>query len=188
MHPLQTGRIIKNSKAVWDPSYTPGENIAAGSLVVIVKTEGDRACVESDASGRHGHSGWVPSANIAIFPAAKVARPAAWWLGYWHSGESTILFQIKDHRPWASGSSTWQGRGEPHFGEFQGHPVPQGGGLKIVDGDQPEQADKDLFPDGCMLVTIAIGQHIAVEDNNGCGGTNVSFTGLYSRSRHRASH
>ena len=182
---LKVGRVSKSTVA--DPRYSTDpmrKHFKAGELVILTKMENGYACVQEAMPGNEIMDGWVPADNVQILPASKSRPSTRWWLGYWNSNGSKILFQILDKRFWASGSSTWQGFGEPHFGDFEGHPFPYGDGFRITEADKPDAPDDTT---SCTVKMIAVGSYMVVVDSGGCGGTNVSFTGIYSRShaRHR---
>jgi len=143
--------------------------------VIIVAKENGFVCIQAidRRPGYRGSTGWIEASHIEMLPTASYGHEPSWWMGYWRDGASKILFQMRDHQFWASGASQWQGRADPHFGDFQGHPIRKEGYLRINSGDEN--------PATCTLEMIAIGSRIAVRDNNGCGGTNVSFAGVYTR-------
>jgi hypothetical protein len=68
-------------------------------------------------------------------------------------------------------------------GELEGKGRPRGQTLAI--GYDPDQSSfppgKDEPPDSCAAKLELYGRYLVVEDNNGCGGLNVSFTGIYVR-------
>ncbi|HEX4271199.1 MAG TPA: hypothetical protein VHZ32_07420 [Rhizomicrobium sp.] len=181
---LQAGRITQASTGVISSASPPRSSFATGEPVVIVRTSGAYTCViaAKPASYRGETSGWIPANHVRVLPTDKSRPTDKWWIGFWKSPRSTILFQIRDHRLWVSGSSTWQGLGEPHFGEFGGHPFAHSAGFRVNDDDTPERADKDLFSGDCQLQMVAVGDRMAVVDSGNCGGWNISFTGFYSRS------
>jgi hypothetical protein len=58
-----------------------------------------------------------------------------------------------------------------HNGDFQGDATPKGDTLSFADG----------YDDGCRVRMQRIGPWLLIEDNGGCGGAGVTFTGLYRR-------
>jgi len=74
-------------------------------------------------------------------------------------------------------------RGAVHVGELEGKGRPQGQMLAI--GFDPDRSTfppaSGAPPDTCAAKLELYGRYLVVEDNGGCGGLNVSFTGTYAR-------
>ena len=70
-----------------------------------------------------------------------------------------------------------------HVGELEGKGRPQGQMLAI--GFDPDRSTfppaSGAPPDTCAAKLELYGRYLVVEDNGGCGGLNVSFTGTYAR-------
>ena len=104
--------------------------------------------------------------------------------------EAEIVIKSHDNEVEVSGTATW-GASDPqrvrmggvNTGELEGSGKPRGQVLAI--GYDPDQTafppPEDLAPDICAARLEIYGPYLSVEDNDSCGGMNVSFTGLYVR-------
>jgi hypothetical protein len=157
----------------------PGPStVLPGAWVAISQSVPGYVCVEPAKGGPHGSRGfgWLPADRVQIIQAE---RPLNWWRGTWRSTAARIKITIEDNRLSAEGHAIWQGQSSPHFGEFSAEAIPDAGGILFKEGD-----DADV----CQVKLVAMGNAMVAEDNNNCGGFNVSFTGFYTRhtpSRHR---
>ena len=77
----------------------------------------------------------------------------------------------------AEGEAYWPGKNvmPANEGAFAGNAKPAGNRLHF--GDEPQ---------GCTVDMALAGSFLVVADNHGCGGHNVSFTGIYTRRRQQA--
>jgi hypothetical protein len=72
-------------------------------------------------------------------------------------------------------------RGGVNTGEIDATATPRGNRTAIgsgYDGALPPDISK---ADDCRARLRLFGPYLAVDDNTGCGGMNVGFTGVYSR-------
>ena len=152
--------------------------LVTGDLVLTGRTRGDFTCVSYHSplsNKRVWSTGWLPSAALA--PVAPMRSPkTSDWIGSWRQGNyvGSGLVEIKA-----------KGRGKLHIdagillptardfhnGEFEAHVTPQGDTL----------AFEDERGTGCRVRMQRIGPWLLIEDDGGCGGTGVTFTGLYRR-------
>src|SRR5262249_10604790 len=132
-----------------------------------------------DASLSAAHSG----ANRASRRQRRGNGPAT-------DREAQIIINSSGDEVEVSGSAVWGSydpervkRGGVHVGELEGKGRPRGQTLAI--GYDPDRSDfppgKDAPPDSCAAKLELHGRYLVVEDNRGCGGLNVSFTGTYVR-------
>jgi hypothetical protein len=74
-------------------------------------------------------------------------------------------------------------RGAVNSGELDGEAKPRGNTLAI--GYDPDKSAELPTPeaakDSCAARLSLYGRYLVVEDNLGCGGMNVSFSGVYVR-------
>ena len=96
------------------------------------------------------------------------------WIGSWHHPGGAI--EIK---PGDGGKLRVEGgmtlptpAGDFQNGDFKAQVAPQNA-LAFT--------DEGAYGDGCHVRMYRIGELLLVEDNGGCGGAGVSFTGLYRR-------
>jgi hypothetical protein len=90
----------------------------------------------------------------------------------WQNQGAKISIEERDGLLHAVGHAVWQGRSDPHFGEFDLVGASDATGLTLMD-------KKD--PGSCTIRLALIGNLLAASDNMRCGGFNVTFTGFYPR-------
>jgi hypothetical protein len=108
------------------------------------------------------------------------APPSA-WVGHWRlAGGDTIDLTLKGRALVVSGVACWpacntSGKASqvPNVGDLDDKGTPADGRLKIGSDDD------------CEAEMWLVGPYLVVFDNLGCGGMNVSFTGVYTRSARR---
>ena len=186
-----TGRRLHFVKSPYDDDFTAAACPAAtkacqrqsylveGDLVLVGRTRGEFTCVSYQsplAKKQVWSKGWLPSA--ALTPAAPMPSPKTPdWLGTWyHPGGSVEIKPGEGGKLRVEGGMTVPGARDFHNGEFQAQVAPENGTLAFAgEGDG----------DGCQVRIQRIGPWLMVEDNSGCGGAGVSFTGLYRRRNNR---
>jgi hypothetical protein len=161
----------------------PGDRVLVGSSV-----DGYRCAIFRSADG-HETSGFLASAALVDQPTASPALPD--WPGRWvRDDEASITIKVEGAALVVRGEATW-GAGDPervkrgavNTGDIDAAAMPRGNLITIgsdYDGTDPPDASKH---DDCRARLRLFGPYLAVEDNTGCGGMNVTFTGVYSRHR-----
>ncbi len=147
--------------------------IETGNPVVVYRAEGDWICgYLSDKKG--SGPGWIQ---------AKDARPVEFdrnpplreWLGIWTGGEDRVRIRMSKQpgKLALDGSAEWHGGGDNvHTGEFSGEVTPKGNHLNYAEGDA----------EACTIELTLFGKYILANDNDRCGGMNVRFWGVWTRS------
>jgi hypothetical protein len=133
-------------------------------------------------------TGYLPTAALKEMPAPP-AKPAD-WLGTWgRSSEADITIsaaaggkvKIAGQANYGSLDPGRVARGAVNVGELEGEATPQGNlmafGEDYTDPGKPLGEDRSE----CRARFQLVGRFLVVEDNVGCGGANVSFTGVYIR-------
>lgn len=125
--------------------------------------------------------GWLPAKYIKALTPAKPPLLQE-WIGVWKpiAGENKIqIRQTKTKDTLALvGEATWIGgktqSGEHvvHVGEFEGNASPAG--ARITIGNTAEEY-------GCVVKMQLVSGNLVVNDNNNCGGMNVSFSDVYRK-------
>lgn len=135
-------------------------------------------------------SGYLPAAALE-----EVKAPAATlsdWAGTWlRSAEAEITItalpggklKIAGEASYGSLDPGRVARGAINSGELEGENAPKGNALAI--GEDYTDPSKPLGEDRseCRARLQLFGRYLLVEDNLGCGGMNVSFTGIYIRQK-----
>lgn len=158
--------------------------LVMGDLVLVGKTQGDFNCVayQSPLAKRQIWTrGWLPSA--ALTPVAPMASPkTSDWIGTWyHPGGSIEIKNGDGGKLHVEGEMIVPGARDVHTGEIQAQVMPEKDTIAFVDdGSIPfEKTDER----GCRVRMQRIRPWLLVEDNDGCGGAGVTFTGLYRRKK-----
>jgi len=163
--------------------------VMPGDEVLVDLTDAAYVCAFFKSQGGTETRGWLPRASLEL--VAPAPAPARQWDGNWQRDrEARIVIKSHGDEVEVSGSAMWGGydpervrRGGVHVGELSGTGRPRGQTLAI--GYDPDRSSfppaQDQAPDACAAKLDLYGRYLVVEDNRGCGGINVSFTGTYVR-------
>jgi hypothetical protein len=166
---------------LWNSVLSVKFSVPAGHPVSTGKRNGDWTCVSYYGSG----NGWMLSSRLeAIQP--DLHPPASAWMGTWvplgvkkQPREGVTKLTISAGAAAGSvkveGQAYWFGavvHGErvEHEGSVGGEARPHENRLHIADG-------------GCEVDMALIGGFLNVRDNRGCGGMNVTFTGVWEKGK-----
>ena len=151
--------------------------LVPGDRMVISRSFGNFGCAWFSPAKGSPTVGWVKLANLK-FSNRVLKTPLTAWLGEWRFAENHIKFT---HNKLAgflnvSGDALWRGQGDNvHVGELDDRVQPVGNMLKVGESETDEFA--------CKATMRLIGEFLVVADNMRCGGFNVSFSGVYRRTR-----
>jgi hypothetical protein len=163
--------------------------VVPGDEVLMNPGEGPFVCATFKSQNGVVTRGFLPRESLQTVQLEPTS--AQKWEGKWlRDSEAEIVISSHEDEVEVSGTATWGGNdpqrvkvGGVHAGELEGSGKPRGQVLAI--GYDPEQTDflpsEDAAPDICATRLELHGPYLTVEDNGGCGGVNVSFTGLYVR-------
>jgi hypothetical protein len=163
--------------------------VVPGDEVLVDAAEGPYVCAFFKSQRGPETRAFLPRAALQIAPPE--ARPARQWAGNLERDrEAQIIIKSSGDEVAVSGSALWGSydpvrvrNGTVNVGELEGTGKPRGQTLAI--GYDPDRSDfppgKDAPPDSCAAKLELYGRYLVVEDNLGCGGLNVSFTGTYVR-------
>jgi hypothetical protein len=158
--------------------------VLPGDLVLVSGTKGPLAYVDYVKDGKWS-AGWVKNTALLDVPIPPVSFSS--WLGTWSWNtldQDSASLEIKRDRQAGfisvHGFAFWTGRvfgaGHQralHDGELEDRGLPNG--RHIVFGK-----DAKGYGD-CRVDMELIGPYLVADDNNQCGGLNVTFSGVYSR-------
>ena len=152
--------------------------LVTGDLVLTGKTLGAFTCISyqsPQAKKQIWATGWLPSA--ALTPVAPLASPKIPdWLGTWyHPGGGVEITRGDGGKLHIEGEMVVPTARDTHNGDFKADVTPQ--------NDTIAFADEGGYGDGCQVRMQRIGPWLLVEDNGGCGGAAVTFSGLYRRKK-----
>jgi hypothetical protein len=169
------------------PACAERAYLVAGDRVIISARRDAFVCATFINAKGGDRPGWLPADAVADDRTEPVA--AADWLGKWSRDEAGIT--VKGGKAGAlriEGEATYGAkdpgrvkRGAVHTGEFDADVTPAGDRLSFaIGGDATLPVDKgDEF--ACKVWMQRIGPWLIVDDNNNCGGANVTFRGFYTR-------
>jgi hypothetical protein len=92
------------------------------------------------------------------------------WVGTWVAQEAEITIKRSGDELVVSGFAMWH---HQNTGEVNGKARPKGDLLQIGAEETEE--------DACKVNLQSFGPYLLVDDNQNCGGLNVSFGGTYRR-------
>lgn len=125
--------------------------------------------------------GWLPS--TALTPVAPMASPKiSDWLGIWHHpGGSVEITRGDGGKLRIEGVMLVPAGRAANNGVLEAQATPQNDTIAFVDdGSIPfEKTDEGE----CRVRIARVGPWLLVEDNGGCGGSGVTFSGLYRRKK-----
>jgi hypothetical protein len=158
--------------------------LVPGDLVLTGRTQGPFTCVAFQSPRARKQiwaSGWLPSSAlkpVTPMPSPKVSD----WIGTWyHPGGEITISRGNGGKLSIEGEMIVPAAHDSHTGELQANAMPEKDTLAFVDdGSIPFAKTEE---GGCRVRMQRIGQGLLVEDNSGCGGAAVTFTGLYRRKK-----
>jgi hypothetical protein len=116
-----------------------------------------------------GDGGWVSKNDIvAEQPQPVTHPPITAWGGKWKYGDTEIDITGKGGQLGLSGNAT---SADGNEGDFESKASPKANKVHITDNAP------------CELWMTLVGSYLVVRDNQQCGGMNVSFTGVYTRTK-----
>ncbi len=157
--------------------------LVPGDLVLVGPTQDAFTCVvfQSPVSKNKTWSkGWLPTSSLQ--PVAPMPHPKiSDWLGTWsHPGGDIEISKTKIGKLHVEGEMVVPTARDFHSGVVQADIVPGVDTIAFADdGSGPFDAEDA----GCRVRMQRIGSYLMVEDNSGCGGAGVTFTGLYRRGK-----
>lgn len=198
----ESGKIVSTEKRVYFikgesddkacPSAAPAclrkGFLVPGNDVILSATTGDFVCATYVNAKGTETNGWLPKSVVAVTPATEAT--ASDFVGTWSQVESKITI-----KPGAGDLLTVHGdatygaldpdrvkRGAVNIGEINGKVAPKGGQISFAMGENDKTDPVDKGDDSvCKVWMRRVGPNLLVDDNNSCGGMNVSFRGTYVR-------
>jgi hypothetical protein len=155
--------------------------LVTGDLVLTGRTLGAFTCISFQVKKSIWAKGWLPS--TALTPVAPMASPKiSDWLGTWyHPGGNVEIKRGDGGRLHIEGVMLIPAGKATNNGVIDAQATPQNDTIAFVeDGSVPFE---NLDEQGCRVRMQRIGPWLLVEDNNDCGGSGVTFSGLYRRKK-----
>lgn len=120
--------------------------------------------------------GWIPTNRLDFLPGSLNLAPQD-WLGKWGYFDSSITIAKGGAGELAvTGNAFWHGLGDNvHVGELDYKAKPAGNILLLGEAEKDEYA--------CKVTLRLVGRYLIASDNMNCGGVNVSFSGVYRKTK-----
>ena len=170
--------------------------VVGGDPIVVSATAGEYACATFTGPWPKAvsTSGFLPRAQLGAPPPGTQINASSAWAGTWQSGdEQTITIRPKpDGRIAIEGDATWGGhdpdrvkRGAVNAGTISAEvSIADGVAAFTMDGDGATKPFDFKLPDDSLVCRVKLwrlGPYLVAADNLGCGGMNVTFTGVYRK-------
>lgn len=152
--------------------------VVPGDQVITGPATGSGLCVLYPGETRTV-SGVIRQSDLGPAKPATAHPAIGAWAGTWKKGDDQITLRAGTDSVAANGDAYWPSAnpplserpGGPNIGEMAGTAQPSGNTLVYASSD----------PNECKVTLTLVSPFLLVEDNNNCGGHNVTFTGLYRR-------
>jgi len=154
-------------KSCRDRSY-----LITGQEVLVSKRVPGFACAYYP-SKNGGSAGWIEEDRLAREAGRPDPHPPlSAWRGKWISDPNSISLSVSKGKLVGSGQAYYRTAETENDGEFDGTAAPQGNHVVFAAGSGQ---------DDCRVSMVLVGPYLVVDDNNACGGMNVTFRGVYRR-------
>lgn len=162
------------------PSIAPECRLKAylvgGDRVITGRSRGEYICVYFPSKGG-GTAGWMKSSRLKALPV-QADPPLSAWVGHWSdAGNPRVRFYMQDGTLAVEGQAAWPSF-NPSAKQFPGGP-------NVGDiSETVRTAGRRAFAKECGVSFTLVGDFlVAADPKMQCGGMNVSFSGVYRRSR-----
>jgi hypothetical protein len=156
--------------------------LVPGDVVLTGRAQGAFTCASYQSFHTRKQNwtvGWLPTSSLT--PLEPMGSPkAADWIGTWSHPGGTIAIKRSDGGKLSiEGEHIYPAAQNVHTGVLGATAVPTQGMIAFAeDGSVPfDQAEEGQ----CLVRMQRVGTWLLVEDNMQCGGSMVTFTGLYRR-------
>jgi hypothetical protein len=163
--------------------------VVAGDLLVASEAKGAFTNVRFVNARGRASWGWIETAGLKRLDPPPPGPGA--WLGDWRWAESDIEISAtrRAGRLAVHGDATWGSfdpervkRGGINTGEMEGAITVAGGRITAASGDVVLGPLSEA-PGDCNVRLRMLGPYLVAQDNSGCGGHNVTFSGVYRKTR-----
>ncbi len=174
-----------------DPACREKAFLVPGNTVILGATLPGFVCATYVGKTGATRSGWV--ADDAVAPAPVSPAPSLKdWTGTWTAPEQTVVIRpgktpgtlaIKGDATYGALDPDRVRRGAVNIGEVEGETAPKGADLAFTMGDKGTLPFSAGDSGDCRLRLRLLPPYLLAEDNNACGGMNVTFNNLYRRTK-----
>jgi hypothetical protein len=164
--------------------------VVPGNELIVTARSGSRLCAVFVARNGSEFWGWLPA------QALKVTTPAvtlADWAGRWTQTEASVAIttsgnrslSIKGDATYGASSPDRVRRGAINIGNIEAMVTPTGNALDFAMHSEGGATQTVPWASAaeydCAVRMKRVGPWLVVDDNNNCGGMNVTFRGIYQR-------
>jgi hypothetical protein len=197
-HPIAIGKVATGNPRVYflknaaDDPACPASAAACqkkayltpGNLVLIGKTFSSKAsaayaCVvyeSAQAKKVQWTNGWLPAASLV--PVTPAPAPSDWTGDWVHASGNVTIGNGAKGTLVIHGEAFYAAAMNVHTGVIDATATPAHGLLEFADDGSTAFDSKDAE---CLVRMQRVDAVLVVEDNGGCGGAMVTFTGFYRR-------
>jgi hypothetical protein len=163
--------------------------LVTGDTVIVSATNGTFLCASYVNAKGLVRAGWLPASAVTLQESRPETRLQD-WIGTWTGNpeqEITIKKGKEDGQIVITGEATFGAldpervqRGAINSGSLEAQAIPSDGFAAFTASDEGAMVfydDGDEFD--CRARLMLLGPYLLAEDNNKCGGLNVSFSGAY---------
>jgi hypothetical protein len=158
--------------------------LVTGDLVLAGKRRGAFTCAiyqSPIAKKPIWAKGWLPTSALTTVPPMSSPKLSD-WIGTWlHPGGEITISRAHGRKLSIEGEMIVPAANDSHTGELRATVTPEKDTIAFVD-DGSIRFDKAAEGE-CRVRMQRIGERLLVEDNSGCGGAAVTFTGFYRREK-----
>lgn len=163
--------------------------LVPGNGIVVSARTGDFVCATYVNGKGIETSGWLPKAAVTVEPPSADVPSGTLWPGNWEREEASIEIKVAKGKLAVSGQASWGAkdpdrvkRGAVNSGEISAVTAPDGDRLSFAMGYDSKTLPVDTKEETiCKVWMQRVGDYLLVDDDNACGGMNVSFRGAYAR-------
>jgi hypothetical protein len=162
--------------------------VVAGDEVIVRRGAGPFVCGLYKSAKGAETAGWLPASDLEMVERRPDTKPDEWAGDWRRDQEGEIRIARKGSGVVVSGSATYGAmdpdrvrRGAINIGELDGAATLAGDRILIGAGYNGAKAPEQIEPTDCVARLHLLGRYVVAEDNSGCGGMNVRFTGVYLR-------
>jgi hypothetical protein len=156
--------------------------LVPGDIVLSGRVQGAFTCTSYQSfhtRKQNWTTGWLPTSSLTRMEPMSSPRASDWISSWSHPGGTISIAGSGGGKLSIEGEHIYPAAQSVHSGVLGAEVEPQQGMIAFVDnGSIPF----DRAEDGqCMVRMQRVGIWLLVEDNQQCGGSMVTFTGLYRR-------
>lgn len=151
--------------------------VISGNEVIVSRKYGNFVCAWFQPKKGSETVSWISADKVEN---VNIQQNNAELVGTWNFYDNEIRIKkgVKPNTFKVSGEAFWKGLGDNiHTGELDHEGVLVGNELKLGEDDTDEYA--------CKVTLKLVGKYLIVSDNLNCGGANVTFSGVYQRTKNK---